>query len=298
MKRQMRLQFTIVSCLTVLTTAHQDYEDNLTKLWSLSSTSNSDGSAVVNVTSASIVIQPTNYGRAQIVSSRQTKDLKGTPPDYKYAFRSRAIPLQEEQLQLENNVYYSRNNVNIHNNKYKPEVYPGNYFQIAKDKRSNDNMVKDSPPNEVTFHPRAIPIIRDPELQGRSLYFDEEPIIEKPEGFSETATSRRSLSYVLGAEDDDEEPEEEDELADELGEEEDENKNTYSFSGKYKKKLGKKAKKITKYMMPLLLAYKLKYLALVPVMIAGLVLLVGATGLAGFFFALFAAVMGLQKGGY
>lgn len=51
-------------------------------------------------------------------------------------------------------------------------------------------------------------------------------------------------------------------------------------------------------MLPLLLAYKLKYFALVPVMIGGLVLLVGATGLAGFFFALFAAVMGLQKGGY
>lgn len=51
-------------------------------------------------------------------------------------------------------------------------------------------------------------------------------------------------------------------------------------------------------MLPLLLAYKMKYFALVPVMIAGLVLLIGATGLAGFFFALFAAVMGLQKGSY
>lgn len=60
----------------------------------------------------------------------------------------------------------------------------------------------------------------------------------------------------------------------------------------------KKVKKYSKYMLPLLLAYKLKYFALVPVLISGLVLLVGATGLAGFFFALFAAVMGLQKGGY
>lgn len=51
-------------------------------------------------------------------------------------------------------------------------------------------------------------------------------------------------------------------------------------------------------MLPLLLAYKLKYFALVPLLVGGLVLLVGATGLAGFFFALFAAVMGLQKGGY
>lgn len=59
-----------------------------------------------------------------------------------------------------------------------------------------------------------------------------------------------------------------------------------------------KPKKLKKYMLPLLLAYKMKYFALVPVMIAGLVLLIGATGLAGFFFALFAAVMGLQKGSY
>lgn len=63
-----------------------------------------------------------------------------------------------------------------------------------------------------------------------------------------------------------------------------------------KKKI--KPKKLKKYMLPLLLAYKMKYFALVPVMISGLVLLVGATGLAGFFFALFAAVMGLQKGSY
>lgn len=59
-----------------------------------------------------------------------------------------------------------------------------------------------------------------------------------------------------------------------------------------------KTKKLKKYMLPLLLAYKMKYFALVPVMIGGLVLLVGATGMAGFFFALFAAVMGLQKGSY
>lgn len=36
---------------------------------------------------------------------------------------------------------------------------------------------------------------------------------------------------------------------------------------------------------------------LVPVMIAGLVLLVKATGLAGFFFALFTAVLALKHGG-
>lgn len=90
-------------------------------------------------------------------------------------------------------------------------------------------------------------------------------------------------------EDDDGEFEEED-IGSIKGQEEQRNKN------KKKKKL--KPKKLKKYMLPLLLAYKMKYFALVPVMIAGLILLIGATGLAGFFFALFAAVMGLQKGGY
>lgn len=59
--------------------------------------------------------------------------------------------------------------------------------------------------------------------------------------------------------------------------------------GKFKVK-----KKLKKFMLPLLLAYKLKFFTLIPVMIGGLLLLTGATGLAGFFFALFAAVMGLR----
>lgn len=65
-----------------------------------------------------------------------------------------------------------------------------------------------------------------------------------------------------------------------------------------RKKTKLKPHKIKKYMLPLLMAYKMKFFTLIPVMVSGLVLLVGATGLAGFFFALFAAVMGLQKGGY
>ncbi|XP_045474158.1 uncharacterized protein LOC123680355 [Harmonia axyridis] len=54
-------------------------------------------------------------------------------------------------------------------------------------------------------------------------------------------------------------------------------------------------KKLEKFLLPLLLAYKLKFFTLIPVMIGGLLLLTGATGLAGFFFALFAAVMGLKS---
>ncbi|XP_049823282.1 uncharacterized protein LOC126265549 [Aethina tumida] len=61
--------------------------------------------------------------------------------------------------------------------------------------------------------------------------------------------------------------------------------------GKYKVK-----KKFKKFLLPLLLAYKLKFFTLIPVLIGGLVLLTGATGLAGFFFALFAATMGLKSG--
>ncbi|CAH2059496.1 unnamed protein product, partial [Iphiclides podalirius] len=295
----MWMRILLVLCSTALSIADRNYENNLTKLWSLAGASKSDESAVVNVTSASIVIQP-KYDSSQIVSSRKTKDLKGTS-NYEYAFKPHAIPLQEvEQQQFDKNIYYSQNDVN---GKYKSEIlFPGNYHQIAKEK-GNEDLVKASPYNplnEGSFHPIAIPIIRSPNFQPRLLDEDEEPIIEKPEGFSEQLASGRSLSYVLGAEDDEEPEEEEEEEEDgeyDVGEEADKHKHGYTHD-KIKKKLKRKTKKMTKYMMPLLMAYKLKYFALVPVMIAGLILLIGATGLAGFFFALFAAVMGLQKGGY
>ncbi|XP_030768086.1 uncharacterized protein LOC115891684 [Sitophilus oryzae] len=64
------------------------------------------------------------------------------------------------------------------------------------------------------------------------------------------------------------------------------------------KKKGGMKKKLKRYLLPLLIAYKLKFFTLIPVMIGGLVLLTGATGLAGFFFALFAAVMGLKSGSH
>ncbi|XP_055586509.1 uncharacterized protein LOC129739135 [Uranotaenia lowii] len=53
--------------------------------------------------------------------------------------------------------------------------------------------------------------------------------------------------------------------------------------------------KYKKFLLPLLLAYKLKFMMLFPAIIGGLVLLVKAAGLAGFFFALFASVVSLQK---
>ncbi|XP_075210474.1 uncharacterized protein LOC142317809 [Lycorma delicatula] len=67
---------------------------------------------------------------------------------------------------------------------------------------------------------------------------------------------------------------------------------------KKKKKKGYKSKhlkKLKKYMFPLLLAYKLKFFTLIPLMLGGLVLIVGSTGFAGFFFALFAIGLSLQK---
>ncbi|BES96523.1 Hypothetical protein NTJ_09334 [Nesidiocoris tenuis] len=54
-------------------------------------------------------------------------------------------------------------------------------------------------------------------------------------------------------------------------------------------------KKLRKYMLPLLLAYKLKFFTLVPLLLGGLVLIVASTGFAGFFFALFAVGVGLKK---
>ncbi|XP_050533821.1 transcription initiation factor TFIID subunit 11 [Daktulosphaira vitifoliae] len=55
-------------------------------------------------------------------------------------------------------------------------------------------------------------------------------------------------------------------------------------------------KKLKKFMLPLLLAYKLKFFTLVPLMLGGLVLIVATTGFAGFFFALFAVGLGLKGG--
>lgn len=54
-------------------------------------------------------------------------------------------------------------------------------------------------------------------------------------------------------------------------------------------------KKLQKFMLPLLLAYKLKFLTLVPLLLGGLVLIVATTGFAGFFFALFAVGLGMKQ---
>lgn len=61
-----------------------------------------------------------------------------------------------------------------------------------------------------------------------------------------------------------------------------------------KKKVYTIRKKYKKFLVPLLLAYKLKFFTLIPVLIAALLLLVGTTGIGGFFFAMFATSMSLK----
>ncbi|KAG6465939.1 hypothetical protein O3G_MSEX015518 [Manduca sexta] len=284
MEVKLQWQTLVLLCIVVMSTA-DDYENKLTKLWSLSGASNSDGSAVVNVTRASIVIQPSSYNIEQDDRAPQAR---------KYTFRPRAIPLVREQPQVERNVY-SQDAAK----QYKSDIlFPGNYMPIAKEK-SNKNLTKDTVLARGMHNgPRVtIPLIRNEEFESRALDDYEEPIIEKPEGFSEPTASRRSLTYFFGLDDDDDQEEEEEEGEYEVEETEGLTEKELKTKNKLKKKK-LKPKKLKKYMLPLLLAYKMKYFALVPVMIGGLVLLIGATGLAGFFFALFAAVMGLQKGGY
>ncbi|XP_076631415.1 uncharacterized protein LOC143346809 [Colletes latitarsis] len=56
----------------------------------------------------------------------------------------------------------------------------------------------------------------------------------------------------------------------------------------------RKKRKMDRTMMALLMAYKMKFFALIPTMLGGLILLKATALLAGFFFALFAAVLGLK----
>ncbi|KOC70939.1 hypothetical protein WH47_04925 [Habropoda laboriosa] len=56
----------------------------------------------------------------------------------------------------------------------------------------------------------------------------------------------------------------------------------------------RRKRKMDRTMMALLMAYKMKFVALVPTMVGGLILLKATALLAGFFFALFAAVLGLK----
>lgn len=162
---------TLLFCLVVVTSA-EDYDNKLTKLWSVSGASR-DGSSVFNVTSASIVIQPSNYANQQ--PGRTAKLLRT------YAFKPRAIPIpiRREEPQVEKNVYYTDDA-----KKFKSEIlFPGNYYSISKEK-SNGTQI---------FRPQTIPLIRNDEFRRRSLDVSEEPIIEKPEEFTEPALQRRSI---------------------------------------------------------------------------------------------------------
>ncbi|XP_003705497.1 uncharacterized protein LOC100879823 [Megachile rotundata] len=56
----------------------------------------------------------------------------------------------------------------------------------------------------------------------------------------------------------------------------------------------RRKRKMGRTMMALLMAYKMKFVALIPTLVGGLILLKATALLAGFFFALFAAVLGLK----
>lgn len=163
---------TLFSLICLVVVSAEDYNNKLTKLWSVSGAS-SGGSSVFNVTSASIVIEPSTYANQP---SRAAKLLRS------YAFKPRAVPIpvRRDEPQVEKNVYYADDA-----KKYKSEIlFPGNYYSISKEK-SNGSYDK--------FRPQAIPLIRNDEFQRRALDVSEEPIIEKQGAFLEPAAQRRSI---------------------------------------------------------------------------------------------------------
>lgn len=174
--------------------ADSDYENKLTKLWSLSSSASSDGArtAVVNVTGASIQIQPTVYsadGASDMPSREPKMSAQYRPLEHKrYAFKPRAIPLRRDAENVDRSLYYENSN------QYKSDILlPGNYFPIAAVKR--ENLSEETTYNPLAggpFHPKLIPLMRSQEFQRRSLDEYEEPIVEKPNGFVEAAAQRRS----------------------------------------------------------------------------------------------------------
>ncbi|KAL2720123.1 uncharacterized protein V1478_010389 [Vespula squamosa] len=78
------------------------------------------------------------------------------------------------------------------------------------------------------------------------------------------------------------------------------NANTKTVNGKINNELRgrpkkKKRRRMHRALMALLLAYKLKFIALLPTMLGGLILLIGKALLTGFFFSIFAAVLSLKS---
>lgn len=182
---RLRCQTIVVLCYAVLSSA-EDNDESLTKLWSLSSASNSDGSAVVNVTSASIVI-PTVY-RSNPIPARTSRISKFTP----YAFRPRAIPLKRvEETPQEKNVYYTQDN------KYKTEIlFPGNYFAIPKEKSTERKEPAYNPLSGGAFEPQAIPLIRSQGPEKRFLNLDSVEYKDQTQGEQEQEQQQQQQQQV------------------------------------------------------------------------------------------------------
>lgn len=178
----------LVICLSLSVSGNNEYESKLTKLWSISSVrSDAPRTAVVNVPGGSVSVESTRYRNEDSKPSRQAKMNI-------YAFKPRAIPLNKREnqpSQLERSVHYTDDS----KTKHKTEIlFPGNYFKISEVKRE-DNLTEDTsfnPLDRVPFHPKIIPLLRD-QLRRRSLS-DEEPTIEKPNGYTEPSAMRRSIS--------------------------------------------------------------------------------------------------------
>lgn len=195
MKTQdLHCQISVVISLVVLIVSADvgnEYENKLTKLWSLTSSSRSDGArtAVVNVTSASILIEPTYEASEPTRTARKPKMQVQLHPYTTYAFKPRAIPLRrDEPSQVERSIHYTDDST------YKSDVLlPGNYFPIAEVKRKNLSEETYNPLAGGTFHPKIIPLLRS-EYERRSLDEDVEPEIEKPDGYKEDVAQSRSWS--------------------------------------------------------------------------------------------------------
>lgn len=161
-------QTLFVICCFVLSSA-EEYR----KLWH-----QDHSESVIDAKNAPVVIQPSSFTNQFTREPREPTVPYTYRRNARYAFKPRAIPIRDEP-QVERSSLYAdvlKNKTDI--------LFPGNYLPIAKEKSSA---------SDGQFHAKAIPLIRSDEYQRRSLDVDE-PIIEKPEGFSEEPASRRSLS--------------------------------------------------------------------------------------------------------
>lgn len=105
----------------------------------------------------------------------------------------------------------------------------------------------------------------------------------------------RSLARVADEEDDDDDDDDDDDSDTEEDEEDGKTReNRHPHDHLYGVTRRKRKHRFRKFLIPLLMAYKLKFFTMIPMFISGLVLLTGSAGMTGFFFALFTAVLSMK----